>query len=140
MPMRPDARGFTLLEAIVALAILAAGTMALFAAVNGALRSIERAEAATRLDTATENAVALLETINPMQQPEGEEALGDYRLRWRAVILAGPTDALTDYSRPGLYEVALYNIDVELWREAALQSRFALRRAGWRQVRQPEVL
>jgi general secretion pathway protein I len=138
--MRPKAAGFTLLEAIVALAILAAGTMALFAALNGALRSIERAEAAVRLDSATESAVALLESINPTARPEGEAPLGAYRLRWRATLVAGPSEALTGYFQPGFHEVALYDVDVELHRGATLERRFVLRRAGWRQVRQPEVL
>lgn len=138
--MRRSSRGFTLLEAIVALAILAAGAMALFAAINGALRSLDRAEAAARRDTAGANAIALLETVNPMQRPEGEEPLGDYRVRWRSDVLAGPTDALTDYYQPSLYEVALYELEVELWRGTTLEDRFALRRAGWRQVREPALL
>lgn len=138
MPMRRES-GFTLLEAIVALAILAAGTMALFAALNGALRSLERAEAAARLDTATENAVEFLEAVNPMQRPEGEAALGEYTLRWRAQAVLGPTDNLTDYLQPGLYEVALYAIDGELLLDGRVAGRFTLRRAGWRQVRRPEV-
>lgn len=138
--MRAKSAGFTLLEAIVALAILAAGTMALFAALNGALRSIERAEAATRLDSVTENALARLESVNPMLRPEGEEPLGGYTMRWRSTLVAGPTDVLTNYFHPGLHEAALYEIDVELWRGASFEGRFTLRRAGWRQVRQPEVL
>jgi general secretion pathway protein I len=131
--------GFTLLEAIVAMAILAAGAMALFAALNGALRSLERAEAAARLDTATENAVDFLETVNPMQRPTGEAAFGEYTLRWRSEALLGPTDNLTDYLQPGLYEVALYLIDGELLLDGDVAGRFTLRRAGWRQVRRPEL-
>lgn len=138
--MHARSDGFTLLEAIVALAILAAGTMALFAALNGALRSIERAEAAVRLDSATENALAFLESINPTTRPEGDEPLGAYRVRWRASLVAAPSEALTSYFHPGLHEVALYDLDVELRRGAALERRFVVRRAGWRQVRQPEVL
>ena len=132
--------GFTLLEAIVALAILAAGAMALFAALNGALRAIERADAAARLDTATENALDLLELTNPMHQPSGEAILGEYTLRWRAAPILGPTDNLTDYLQPGLYEVALFAIDGELWLDGRVAGRFTLRRAGWRQVRVPETL
>lgn len=137
--MRPDARGFTLLEAIVALAILTAGTMALFAALNGALRSIERTEVAARLDTATLNAIALLETVNPMQRPEGEEQIGEVRVQWRSRVIAGPSEGLTEFYSLGLYEVGLYELDVELWRNEDLEGRLTLRRAGWRQVRQPEV-
>lgn len=138
--MRRSARGFTLLEAIVALAILAAGAMALFSALNGALRAQARVEANLRMATATENALALLEGVNPMQEPRGERQAGGHRVRWGAAVVAGPTDALTDYFQPGLYQVALYDLEVEIWSEEGLERRFVLRRAGWQQVREPEVL
>lgn len=138
--MRADARGFTLLEAIVALAILAAGATALFAAVNGALRSIERAEAAARLDSATANAISLLETVNPMQRPEGEERLGDVRVRWRASAVEPPGPGLTDYLQPGLFDVGLYDLAVTVEIDGRVEQRFVLRRAGWVQARQAELL
>lgn len=137
--MRRSSRGFTLLEAIVALAILAAGTMALFSALNGALRAQDRVAASIRTASATDSALALLEGVNPMLAPRGEERVGGLRVRWTAKVVAGPTDALTDYYQPGLYQVALYDVDVEVWLDDALEARFLLRRAGWQQVREPEV-
>ncbi len=138
--MRPKAQGFTLLEAIVALAILAAGGMALFAALNTSLRAIERIDAATRLDTATQNALSRIELLNPMQQPTGDEALGDWRLRWTATPLEPTRDGLTDYLQPGFFEVGLYRVEVELLAGTRVERRFVLRKAGWRQERFPEAL
>lgn len=138
--MRRSASGFTLLEAIVALAILAAGSMALFAALNSSLRSIERIEAATRLDTATQNALSRLEVLNPMAEPSGEETFGDWRMRWAATAVEPPQDGLTDYLQPGFFEVGLYQVEVELHSGAGLERRFVVRKAGWRQVRFPEAL
>ena len=138
--MRHDHRGFTLLEAIVSLAILAAGGMALFAALNTSLRSIERVDAANRLDTATQNALSRIETVNPMLQPSGDEPLGDVRLRWNATPIEPPRDGLTDYLRPGYFEVGLYRVEVELLSGARVDHRFVVRKAGWRQVRFPEAL
>jgi len=138
--MRSSSRGFTLLEAIVALAILAAGTLAIHAAINGALRSLERAEAAARIDTAADNALSVLESINPMTQPAGAMDVGSFDMRWNAKPIEGPTDNLTTYFQPGLYQVALYEIEVELWSEQRFEYRFSVRRAGWRQVREPVEL
>lgn len=137
--MRSSSRGFTLLEAIVALAILAAGGMALFAALNSALRSIERADAASRLDTATENAVAWLDALNPMTSPKGEQRMGAYRVTWVAEPVEPVRDNLTDYLQPGLYEVGLYDVRVEIWGGSRVERNFVLRRAGYRQVRQQET-
>lgn len=138
--MRRSARGFSLLEAIVALAILAAGAMALFSALNGALRAQDRVEANIRTATAVDNALALLESINVMEQPRGEASIGGYRFRWVASPVADPVDVLTDYYRPGLHQVALYDVDVEVWSAGMMERRFTLRRIGWQQVREPEAL
>jgi general secretion pathway protein I len=138
--MRRDHHGFTLLEAIVALAILAAGGMALFAALNTSLRSIERVDAAARRDTATQSALSRIETLNPMLQPTGDEPLGDGRMRWTATPIEAPRDGLTDYLQPGYYEVGLYRVEVELLSGTQVDHRFVVRKAGWRQVRFPEAL
>lgn len=138
--MRPSDRGFSLLEAIVALAILSAGAMALFSAMNGALRAQDRVEANLRNAAAADNALALLEGVNVMAQPRGEAIAGSYRYRWVANPVVGPVDVLTDYYRPGLHQVALYDVDVEVWLGGQFERRFTVRRVGWQQVREPEVL
>ncbi|HAI58555.1 MAG TPA: type II secretion system protein [Xanthomonadaceae bacterium] len=132
--------GFTLLEAIVALAILAAGGMALFAALNTSMRAIERANATARLDAGTQDALSRLETLNPMLQPSGEEPLGRFRLRWTATPVEPPRDGLTNYLQPGYFELGLYDLEVELLEGSRVERRFAVRKAGWRQVRAPEAL
>lgn len=137
--MRRSVAGFTLLEAIVALAILSAGAMALFAAVNGALRSLDRAEQASRLDTAVENAMDRLELVNPMVEPQGDTVVGAYELHWQAEAIAPPREGLTDYLRPGLYDLALYDVHAELRRDGRVERRFVLRRVGFLQARAREI-
>lgn len=141
--MRPDrhrASGFTLLEAIVALAILAAAGMALFAAMSQSLQMVRRAQAAREADAALRNALAWTETVNPMASPRGEQALGDWELRWTSEPVEPPRSGTTGYLVPGLYEVGLYRMHLELWRDGALQREVELRRAGYRQVRKRERL
>jgi general secretion pathway protein I len=136
--MRPDrgrARGFTLLEAIVALAILAAAGMALFAAMSQSLQMVRRAQDAREADAALRNALAWMETVNPMLAPRGDQALGDWELRWTAAPVEPPHDGATGYLAPGLYEVGLYRMHLELWRGGTLRREVELNRAGYRQVR-----
>lgn len=139
VPERRHQAGFTLLEAVVALAILAAGGMALFAALSGALRSLERADAAARLDTATENALALIEASNPMLEPKGDALVGEYRLEWHAMPVEPIREGLTDYLQLGLYDVGLYDVEITLSREGRVERRLVVRRAGYRQMRQQEL-
>lgn len=139
-PDRRRARGFTLLEAIVALAILAAAGMALFAAMSQSLQMVRRAQQAREADAALRNALAWTETVNPMTAPRGEQALGDWVLRWTAEPVEAPRAGVTGYLAPGLYEVGLYRMHLELWRDGVRQRETELRRAGYRQVREPSRL
>ena len=70
---RQGMRGFSLLEAIVALAILATAGLALFASMSQSVQMVSRAERAREADSAVRNAVAWIETVNPMQTPQGEQ-------------------------------------------------------------------
>jgi general secretion pathway protein I len=133
-------RGFTLLEAIVALAILAAAGLALFASLSQSVQMVERAERAREADTALRNALAWVHRINPMETPDGEQAIGDYVLRWHAEPLEPPRDGATGYLQPGLHQVGLYRMRLELWRNGVLEREAALNRIGHRQVRERQLL
>lgn len=137
---RPVQRGFTLLEAVVALTILASAGLALYASLNSSLMMVDRAVRSQQTDTAVENALAWMETVNVMQTPAAEQMIGDYQVRWRSEALDPLRDNDTGYLQPGLFEVGLYRVSIELWREGRLERELEIRRVGYRQVRQPAVL
>ena len=124
-----------MLEAIVALAILAAAGMALFAAMSQSLQMVRRAQQARAADAALRNALAWMETVNPMLSPRGEQALGDWELRWSSEPVEPPRDGATGYLTPGLYQVGLYRVHLELRLDGVLQREVVLDLAGYRQVR-----
>lgn len=135
---RLHAAGFALLEAIVALAILAAVGMALFAAINQTVQMVSRAETAREADTAVLNALAWLETVNPSQQPEGTQQLGEVELHWTSKPVEPPLDGSTGSLDPGLYRIGLYDMHLELRREGILLADTVVRRVGYVQVRTVE--
>lgn len=137
---RHGARGFSLLEAVVALTILAAAGLASFAALTQSLQMVGRAERAREADLSLRNSMAWLDLVNPMEQPTGEQVMGEYVLRWSSQPLEPVRDTATGYLQPGLHEVGLYRMELELWREGVLEREAVLQRIGYRQVRQPAVL
>lgn len=137
---RVRAHGFSLLEAIVALAILATAGLALFAAMSQSVQMVARAENARLADSAVRNAVAWMETVNPMETPQGEQRLGDVTLRWSSEPVEPERDAMTGYLRPGLYRLGLYSVRLELSRDGRPLTETSIRRVGYRQVREQEQL
>ena len=133
-------RGFSLLEAIVALTILATAGLALFAAMSQSVQMVGRAENARLADSAVRNAVAWMETVNPMQTPQGEQQLGDVTLRWSSELVEPERDAMTGYLEPGLYRLGLYEVRLELSRDGRPLTEASIRRVGYRQVREPAQL
>lgn len=133
-------RGFSLLEAIVALAILASAGMVMFASMNQSVQMVQRAEASREADSALRNALAWMETVNPAQTPQGEQVLGEVTLRWDSELVEPARDAMTGYLQAGLYQVGLYRMRLELSRDGERMAQVDLRRVGWLQVREPAVL
>jgi general secretion pathway protein I len=111
----------------------------LFAARSPSLQLVLRAQPARDVHRALPTALAWSERINPMLEPDGEQALGDWSLHWAAVLVEPVHDGATGSMQPGLYQVGLYRLDLQLWRGGRLQREASLRRAGFRQVRQQTV-
>ncbi|WP_411834116.1 type II secretion system protein J [Pseudoxanthomonas mexicana] len=140
MKGRRDQCGFSLLEAIVALTILATAGLALFAAMNQSVQMASRAENARLADSALRNAMAWLETVNPAETPQGEQQLGEARLRWHAELVEPARDAMTGYMQAGLFQVGLYDVTLEVSQSGRPLAEVVVRRVGYRQVREPERL
>ena len=143
--MRADAparrhRGFALLEAIVALAILAASGLALFAALTQAMQMVNRADDARARAGVKRNVLALVDTIDPVAHQAGSARLGEYEMNWRAHLVEPAEDAATGTLEPGLYQVGLYALDIQVTLRGRPFDAYSIRKAGWKQVRELEIL
>jgi len=138
--VRPHVRGrqsgFSLLEAIVALTIFSICAMALYAwmSVNQtALVRIQARDAAVRDGRA---ALATLELVNPMSEPEGTRSLpGGLEVRWNGheIVPAAPgTGAAGNLLA---FDLALYELEVSAMRKGREVAHFTVRRAGWKTAR-----
>ena len=124
-------RGFTLLEAIVALTIFSICAMALYAWLATNVRALGRVQASTLAVQDGRAALAVLETINPMTEPSGERTLPrGVGIQWEASEIE---------RRPGVsaagtllaFDLALYDVHVRVMRDGRLAREFNVRRAGW---------
>lgn len=133
--------GFTLLEAIVAIALLGALMVPLFSLMSRNLDGLFRVGEANLRSEIQLNALSLLDTINPAERPEGTHQLGNYTVYWKSTPITAPIDGVGFPAGQSLYQIAMYRTDVQVVRQgdnANLQPfmTFDLRQVGWKQVRQ----
>lgn len=134
-------KGFTLLEVIVSLALIATLGIALFTWINNSLANINRTKRLFQQEQATANALAWLTMLNPSLNPEGAITLGDEKILWKSTLIAPTRPIQTPFSADkGLYQVALYSLQVKIMIEEQEIYSFSIRKAGWEQtVLQPKV-
>jgi general secretion pathway protein I len=128
-------KGFTLLEAIVALVLVATTGVALLDWINTNLFSLQRVEASQQRVEAIRNALAFMETVNPFTDQYGEETIGIYKISWNAMPVKSPRDGMNTGGYISLFRVGLYDTNVEVYSENTLLARFTLRQVGFKQVR-----
>ena len=119
------------------MAIVAAAGLSLFAALSQALSMLDRAERAREVDAGLRQALALVEHVDLDRTRRGELLTEPFTVRWSSRPLEAPRGNATGAILPGLYDVTLYEIDVELWRDGALAGSGVTRRASFVQARQP---
>ena len=128
-------RGFSLLEAIVALTIMATSLLALYAWLSTSTFALGRVRASALSLQDARAAKAVIETINPMTEPAGTRQLPPLEIHWTSRPL---TEQRTGMSRAGTatqFDFRLYEVDVEVRRKGAVVRDFTLRKAGWEAAR-----
>ncbi len=129
--------GFSLIEALVALAIASVCLLALFGLQRQLVSSQRRFEAATARAQAQRNVLALVRDLNPESQPEGVVALPDgERLSWTSRPASPLRPALTAGGSAGPYLVRLHLVQAELTdARGATKGAVSVERMGWRPAR-----
>lgn len=128
--MRSQA-GMTLLEAIVALAVLGVGAMALFGWMGTNARSLDRVAAITDGLAIERSALAIVEQVNPMAEPDGERDVGDLRVAWTSRPITAPKPGRGPGGPVTVFDLALYEVDVVVRHPRHDVRRFSVRKVGW---------
>ncbi len=97
--------GFTLLEVMVALVLLASIGMAAFSWINTSFISVERINRVTERSDMVANGMALLRNLNPMLDQQGDIETEFFHVSWRADEFLPPVT-----QKRGSYVVAVYKI------------------------------
>jgi len=104
-------QGFSLLEAIVALTILAGASMALFGWIGASINQLQRAEQYTKIAPAMDSCVSFLSRANLSVQPSGVCEYSGVTIRWQSSPIEMNATKMGEMGGSNffvsLYEVAL---------------------------------
>lgn len=131
----PREEGFSVLEAMVAIAILATGLLPLLALQGRFVETVEQLEHAEQSLSAQANALSLIQTINMTETPRGEIAFTNYTVRYEAKAIRQSQPARGNAASPGRFELTLYDVDYEIIYVSGRKESFKVRQFGWRAVR-----
>ena len=138
MRLRQRARqkGFTLIEAIVALVLIATTGMALFSWINSNIITLNRVQESNAENAATLNVVEYMNNVNPMTAPEGKADLGAYRLGWKSEASTEPRDGASYPFGISLYQLGMYQTKITVQKsDGAFWFGFTLQQVGYKKVR-----
>lgn len=135
-PLR-RAGGFSLLEAMVAVALIATTGLALLGWLNQSLDAANRLAERQRTQTLLREASHFVDALNPMESPSGETDFDQVKFTWSSeprterVPNVSPSTAA-----PGDFELALYEVTVQAT-APDLPTAVVLRQLqlGWKRVR-----
>lgn len=134
-------KGFTLLEAMVALVLIGGAGMALFTWVNSSIVALRRVEDANARNDAIANVIEYMQAVNPMQTPEGKADFGAYQIQWKAEPATATVDGVSNPNGTSLYQLSLYQTRI-----AAVKSDdprwfdLTLTLAGYKKVREAPTM
>ena len=133
--IRRGQAGFSLLEAVVAMVLIATAGLALFAWINSSFVNLSRIQAANARALAEGNALQFIQTVNPMKTPDGNTTLGNLRIEWRSRALTEPRTNLGESEGPGPFTLALYEIEVSVEQLPEVpRDTFLIRQVGFTRV------
>lgn len=136
---RQRQHGFSLLEAIVALVIFTMGALALYGWLGSNLITLDRVNQRQQANALAASALDVVRRVNPMETPTGRRVFDEVEISWKATPIEPPRPAVTQVGLPGLFEVGLYTLAVEIRRDGELVDTLDVRQIGHRQVRQMDV-
>ncbi len=135
MVRRPTA-GFTLLEAIVALTVMALALIPLITFIAQSADQLTRAAEVNERSLTAQSVIALMEPVNPMAEPEGSLPLDDeVEVSWRAEAIAPPSEGAILGTLLNGYRIGFYGVTVAVSRNREPWFDFTMRKVGYQNMR-----
>ncbi len=134
-PKHENETGFSILEAMIAIAILAMAMMPLLVLQGQFVRAVDGFDRASARIEVQDASLNYLKTVNFTRFPSGETNIGDFVLKWDTQMFqeARMTRGVNGIS--GRFEVTLYSVEAKIFQNDVEKKSFIINGLGWRPVR-----
>jgi len=132
--------GFSLLEAIVAIAIMAGFGMAIFGWLNTNLLTITKIENRANKNQLIRSVSEFMQDIDIMAQPNGERKIVNYVITWSSELIEPILDGRSNIDAISEFQLGLYQTEVKIIQENKTIALFDLRLVGYEKVRNFDVI
>ena len=113
--MQRRQRGFSLLEMIAALTILAIGSGVLFSWLGQTTAQLTRFQTQEKASLARLQAIDFLSAQNPAVMPTGKQAFDGFSMEWKSEPVTEVRESISPSGGLGLYQVSLYEVQVSTY-------------------------
>jgi general secretion pathway protein I len=135
--MPANSKGFTLLEAIVALAVMAMALIPMVAFVSQSANELQRAGESNERSFVMQSALALMDPINPMTEAQGTLPLDrNITMMWESQPIVEPNPGIQVGSGLPAYRLGFYKVHVSLVRDRETWFDFDMRKVGYEKTSQ----
>ncbi len=132
-------RGFTLVEAMVAMVILSLSLAGLFGLVNTDLISLRRAEAVVASQNTLLEAYRQVQLLTLADGASGRFEINGYDCAWTASLVEPVTVGRGRVGSVGAYDHGLYAVDLALFSKSRPLGNWTFRVAQYERVRNLEI-
>lgn len=131
---KPSHKGFSLLEAIVALLLVTMLGMATFSWISNLLLSVEKIESRGFTNLVKRNVNEYLSDINMMSSPSGEQELSGLKIVWNAELVEPIKRGKDSYGGVTQFELGLYRVLVRVENDDEELMEFQTLKVGYKSI------
>lgn len=131
-------RGFTLLEAMVALVIFSLAAIGIYGWINANLISLNRLADLAANEQVLNSAVERLKLVDMSKETEGAFNVDEYNVQWRADLVEPWHNGITAAGAVTIYDFALFSVKLTFIKDGRERGHFSYRNTAYKQVRKPK--
>lgn len=129
-------RGFTLVEAMVALVIFSMAAMGIYSWINTNLISLNRVAVVAESEFVVNSAMERLKLVDLRTETEGAFNVAGYQVQWRAELVEPWKQGSNPQGAAGIYDIGLYNVYLDLFKSDRLMVSYQYRHTSWFKARE----